>query len=131
MCFVLCFFFFKQKTAYEMRISDWSSDVCSSDLHHRLHPRQWHDLPEGTRLDPVRQRARQLVDRCARIRALLLPVRYLLLLAASLDAPAAGLSLDSQAPSSFGVTQPADDAVRPPAGELGRASCRERVWTYV
>src|SRR3546814_12443002 len=31
------FFFFKQKTAYEMRISDWSSDVCSSDLdqHHR------------------------------------------------------------------------------------------------
>src|SRR3546814_2161542 len=31
---ILCyiFFFFKQKTAYEMRISDWSSDVCSSDL---------------------------------------------------------------------------------------------------
>src|SRR3546814_6146762 len=27
------FFFFKQKTAYEMRISDWSSDACSSDLH--------------------------------------------------------------------------------------------------
>src|SRR3546814_5502246 len=37
-CFLvrLCyyFFFFKQKTAYEMRISDWSSDVCSSDLDH-------------------------------------------------------------------------------------------------
>src|SRR3546814_10300684 len=30
--FVSFFFFFKQKTAYEMRISDWSSDVCSSDL---------------------------------------------------------------------------------------------------
>src|SRR3546814_5045516 len=30
-CFCV-FFFFKQKTAYEMRISDWSSDVCSSDL---------------------------------------------------------------------------------------------------
>src|SRR3546814_4322777 len=29
---VVFFFFFKQKTAYEMRISDWSSDVCSSDL---------------------------------------------------------------------------------------------------
>src|SRR3546814_8385007 len=29
---VLLFFFFKQKTAYDMRISDWSSDVCSSDL---------------------------------------------------------------------------------------------------
>src|SRR3546814_19486606 len=30
-----CLFFVKQKTAYEMRISDWSSDVCSSDLPHR------------------------------------------------------------------------------------------------
>src|SRR3546814_5252026 len=30
--FCTIFFFFKQKTAYEMRISDWSSDVCSSDL---------------------------------------------------------------------------------------------------
>src|SRR3546814_10060665 len=29
---IVVFFFFKQKTAYEMRISDWSSDVCSSDL---------------------------------------------------------------------------------------------------
>src|SRR3546814_17470440 len=29
---MVVFFFFKQKTAYEMRISDWSSDVCSSDL---------------------------------------------------------------------------------------------------
>src|SRR3546814_4984667 len=36
-----CFFFFKQKTAYEMRISDWSSDVCSSDL-----------LDTGTHLPP-------------------------------------------------------------------------------
>src|SRR3546814_11153852 len=33
----MCFFFFKQKTAYEMRISDWSSDVCSSDLHEVYH----------------------------------------------------------------------------------------------
>src|SRR3546814_5857289 len=34
--FLFCFFFFKQKTAYEMRISDWSSDVCSSDLRSRI-----------------------------------------------------------------------------------------------
>src|SRR3546814_12403704 len=33
--FFFIFFFFKQKTAYEMRISDWSSDVCSSDLRSR------------------------------------------------------------------------------------------------
>src|SRR3546814_1607462 len=32
----LSFFFFKQKTAYEMRISDWSSDVCSSDLGRKM-----------------------------------------------------------------------------------------------
>src|SRR3546814_3061522 len=38
-CLVLdCFFFFKQKTAYEMRISDWSSDVCSSDLRNHASP---------------------------------------------------------------------------------------------
>src|SRR3546814_10416433 len=38
----MCFMFFKQKTAYEMRISDWSSDVCSSDLS------QWVELePPG------------------------------------------------------------------------------------
>src|SRR3546814_14002707 len=35
---MLSFFFFKQKTAYEMRISDWSSDVCSSDLDRLFHP---------------------------------------------------------------------------------------------
>src|SRR3546814_1908904 len=35
--FLLVFFFFKQKTAYERRISDWRSDVCASDLVHRLY----------------------------------------------------------------------------------------------
>src|SRR3546814_8500326 len=39
------FFFFKQKTAYEMRISDWSSDVCSSDLRAVL----VHDLADHAR----------------------------------------------------------------------------------
>src|SRR3546814_14009421 len=34
-------FFFKQKTAYEMRISDWSSDVCSSDLFRQQIRRSW------------------------------------------------------------------------------------------
>src|SRR3546814_9011382 len=40
---ILCFFFFffKQKTAYEMRISDWSSDVCSSDLPAQLPNHGW------------------------------------------------------------------------------------------
>src|SRR3546814_10155677 len=38
---MMCFFFFKQKTAYEMRISDWSSDVCSSDLPGPRVPGAW------------------------------------------------------------------------------------------
>src|SRR3546814_9856922 len=52
LCVVVFFFFFKQKTAYEMRISDWSSDVCSSDLPllatHLLMP----DLTDFARLHP-------------------------------------------------------------------------------
>src|SRR3546814_15567249 len=52
------FFFFKQKTAYEMRISDWSSDVCSSDL--PLLSTFWISKPRNVvaRLvpDPIRQR---------------------------------------------------------------------------
>src|SRR3546814_6093747 len=49
---VFVFFFFKQKTAYELRISDWSSDVCSSDLTGAAHP-----LPPGRDRDrqPVRR----------------------------------------------------------------------------
>src|SRR3546814_6532737 len=37
-CAYMFFFFFKQKTAYEVRISDWSSDVCSSDLRRQPWP---------------------------------------------------------------------------------------------
>src|SRR3546814_9325756 len=41
-----CVFFFKQKTAYDMRISDWSSDVCSSDLFSRQRAEQkWYGWP--------------------------------------------------------------------------------------
>src|SRR3546814_8817717 len=39
--FFITVFFFKQKTAYDMRISDWSSDVCSSDLTRRQVHGQW------------------------------------------------------------------------------------------
>src|SRR3546814_777871 len=53
------FFFLKQKTAYEMRISDWSSDVCSSDL--GRHP----PLRGGAVFGRDRIRARHLADRRA------------------------------------------------------------------
>src|SRR3546814_956850 len=52
-----CIFFFKQKTAYEMRISDWSSDVCSSDLRHR-----WPRKP------PVHQHRRRPENRACAFR---------------------------------------------------------------
>src|SRR3546814_3344854 len=53
---VVCiFFFFKQKTAYEMRISDWSSDVCSSDLFGR----QRREELVGARLPAERAPARK------------------------------------------------------------------------
>src|SRR3546814_8639716 len=52
------FFFFKQKTAYEMRISDWSSDVCSSDLAQLGHETVRRiqsgrsDAPQGQQYEP-------------------------------------------------------------------------------
>src|SRR3546814_4960711 len=52
MCLVMFCFFFKQKTAYEMRISDWSSDVCSSDLVERGLVAHVDDA--GADLDPAR-----------------------------------------------------------------------------
>src|SRR3546814_5087080 len=70
--FIVCFFFFKQKTAYEMRISDWSSDVCSSDLIRIAAQRATHQraaagghaivsdaLPQGRRLEAARDAASQ------------------------------------------------------------------------
>src|SRR3546814_14910827 len=47
------FFVFKQKTAYEMRISDWSSDVCSSDLHKILENLPLHPFRKAAQLASV------------------------------------------------------------------------------
>src|SRR3546814_9144285 len=69
---VALFFFFKQKTAYEMRISDWSSDVCSSDLQHSLgagfvkHAAQAvaGDAWPGQQGDPQRSEERRVGKEC-------------------------------------------------------------------
>src|SRR3546814_6757237 len=67
-CFVFVFFF-KQKTAYEMRISDWSSDVCSSDLvglvdvlrvAGQSHPAERTDAAAEQRQDIGRHEAREV-----------------------------------------------------------------------
>src|SRR3546814_1923328 len=98
------FFFFKQKTAYEMRISDWSSDVCSSDLE---------------QLDTVggvgeQQLARDVIVQVVEVRRDLT--------AANEVERAAQFADDGEHPRQqfalFG-----DE-------EIGRASCRERVCQY-
>src|SRR3546814_2254821 len=53
-------FFFKQKTAYEMRISDWSSDVCSSDLVRKSHAAGMDVLYEGLLISAEVNRAVKL-----------------------------------------------------------------------
>src|SRR3546814_9582277 len=72
---MLCvlFFFFKQKTAYEMRISDWSSDVCSSDLAVGFVEDQRLDLRkiDGALANMVKQAARRGDDNLGALRQLL------------------------------------------------------------
>src|SRR3546814_5659461 len=70
MCGFTFFFFFKQKTAYELRISDWSSDVCSSDLpvarRHAVESGIHHDRVEAGRLgDLLGRRGHHLRQRLA------------------------------------------------------------------
>src|SRR3546814_7837473 len=78
MCYEF-FFFFKQKTAYEMRISDWSSDVCSSDLSlYMVKPRS--ALPFPRRRRPQSQD----IERCS-------PASYG---QAEVERPASSLSCD-------------------------------------
>src|SRR3546814_10353893 len=59
-CCSLMFVFFKQKTAYELRISDWSSDVCSSDLAPRHLDRSRHE-GQIVRVQQARRAAPELV----------------------------------------------------------------------
>src|SRR3546814_8118377 len=106
LCVVGNIFFFKQKTAYEMRISDWSSDVCSSDLQVQA------------------QAAQHLEDQ----------VEYIGASDADRQHPQGGFGLvrhhaivnvHHEQRRSHG------DDVDQQAGEIGRASGRERVCQYV
>src|SRR3546814_3572622 len=111
---MVVFFFFKQKTAYEMRISDWSSDVCSSDLN------AGHCRPEiseaiakaAATLDfaPTFQLGHPLPFELAQRLADLMPP-----------------GLDRIFFTNSG-SESVDTALKI---EIGRASCRERVCQYV
>src|SRR3546814_5185832 len=107
----MLFFFFKQKTAYEMRISDWSSDVCSSDLAFAHAPGFRQEVRQFAGIDPRLtrdarlqqflttrlERAMQLGDQRQRIRR-----------------------------EDF-----IEARVHRRIDQIGRASWRERVWQYV
>src|SRR3546814_10294900 len=104
---VVALFFFKQKTAYDMRISDWSSDVCSSDLvdeHDRaaLSGQELERAPEDHRQDGI-----ELQDRVHRL---------------------PGLQQERELAQAVGQRRGQHPLVRE---ETGRASCRERVCQYV
>src|SRR3546814_18261881 len=124
-------FFFKQKTAYEMRISDWSSDVCSSDLRvepfHIARPRArpvrlakiGRKRPPVSRLDPPLR---------------LLPIMPIIVgeaLVIGRGHPRRGQAFGEREVRAHLAV--GDDAVEieNDRGEIGRASCRERVCQYV
>src|SRR3546814_10282677 len=108
MC-MLCFLF-KQKTAYEMRISDWSSDVCSSDLAAEIG-----DLEP----DPAKSFNWDLVREASRrgLRTLTIPKKY------------GGEGADVMTLSMVGECLAYGDLGV--AVEIGRASCRESVCQFV
>src|SRR3546814_12432031 len=104
--FLFCFF--KQKTAYDMRISDWSSDVCSSDLRmccrhdgtgaHRSAPASIAEAPCSASLAPTRMNPNS---------------------SRPVPLPAIGGAAGARPSKTIGASQ------------IGRAACRERVCQYV
>src|SRR3546814_5851231 len=112
-----CFFLFKQKTEYEMRISDWSSGVCSSDLHHAA--RLWQALI--AQCEQGRERAEDriaVIGTTATVQLVADEVRRPWTIAVS---PAGHRRLLVE----MAIQQ------HTVIVEIGRASCRERVCQYV
>src|SRR3546814_10280782 len=125
MLFYCClFFFFKQKTAYEMRISDWSSDVCSSDL-------LSHDIGPLSATGTIAYAPAQ--------RSMGDSLYYNLGVASGIPGtPVTVHAGVGYSDGSLALTAPAGDYVDWSLGasyvlgpEIGRASCRERVWQDV
>src|SRR3546814_14303785 len=139
LCFdlLILFFFFKQKTAYEMRISDWSSDVCSSDL--RIHERlaMWVRMDDGDLRTELQALGLDLdlIGYDRGVPALMQRARSLF--ATVIDSP--GGAVRVQTIHSFCQTLlasfplearilPGFRALADGEAEIGSATCRERVW---
>src|SRR3546814_6369155 len=126
---ILCydFFFCKQRTAYDVRISDWSSDVCSSDLPASL-------------LDRVAEKIKLMSGAAALVDTLKQHGVYCALVSGGFDhytvGIAAQLGFDEQQANHLIVEDGAIAGIREPIlgreakleAQIGRASCRERVW---
>src|SRR3546814_19585084 len=112
---LLYVFFFKQKTAYEMRISDWSSDVCSSDLGRRRSGRLPGSCPSSCCWRAPSLRARAVPRLTRSVTLLRCPGRSRELTGA--------IAVDTL----YRLFRKGD-GVR---DEIGSASCRERVCQYV
>src|SRR3546814_18100656 len=119
---MIVFFFFKQKTAYEMRISDWSSDVCSSDLSAVSKV-----VSAPANAGPANQR------QANRRRAMATIARSVRPLFFRTDCMLGSLHMETRRIRA--QVKGWSDALRGcngrPAEEIGRASCRERVCQYV
>src|SRR3546814_20271152 len=128
--YYMVIFFFKQKTAYEVRISDWSSDVCSSDLIVIVNGRiEQIGSSDSVRvpvdMDVINLKGKTiipgLIDAHAHFN----------------EAPRGLLAKNYWEPllsMAFGVTtirDPSNGGAHAFAYEIGRASCRERVGQYV
>src|SRR3546814_7443314 len=112
------FFFFKQKTAYEMRISDWSSDVCSSDLHPATRHCAVADPQAGLNAQKQNRPIRQIVD-----------VQYAF---GQRDATCAkyGLDLVNGSQNAAGVGFFAERSEERRVGNECVSTCRSRWWPY-
>src|SRR3546814_2176288 len=110
-CVFVFFFFFKQKTAYEMRISDWSSDVCSSDLS-TIAPWAKLNTPEALKISTKPSATSEYST----------PVRR----PPSSTSRNGPMGSPSVAHAEIGV-----DDLLVGSNQIGRATCRERVCQYV
>src|SRR3546814_15291153 len=151
--FFLCIFFFKQKTAYDMRISDWSSDVCSSDLllahfldrgagFARVFFRDF-DLEELALTDTCNIREAKRTERA--FDGLTLRVEHTVLqhhfdaghhwssypLFNKSGSTALRFILEENAEAASDLLISFDQSTHIAAEKIGRASCRERVCQYV
>src|SRR3546814_18676094 len=116
------FFFFKQKTAYEMRISDWSSDVCSSDLDVGCCPDVFHSFGRGNS-DALSWSFSYGLSRDSQVKAARPARARRIAQRVSAMPRSAGRVTEGK---SRGMTEGANRTTATPQNKIGREACKER-----